>query len=517
MKIYINSRGRKQDYHWHEISARKELPLFSFQNDTIDRFDYLISKEELSILLVFVNNELLLLITALQPEDYRVDSSGTSQRIIRNSIVLVSDFTDEYIFRSIAISALRGELAQKLEDIIEFDDELGFRVTANSNNLLNQLVPEVKVNNLASNLECESLVKLLSNENREQLTYELQSYRLPKREGILVIVTERGRESDLRDEKVWRGLTPRMITGLATKKKPTQAPSINDLIRQIPIFRNVNFWLFLVITCLLLIGLKFTSNPSTTVSGELPSITQVISIYPKDPLIIKANEPFKIEGHFSSEKKKDNNLFSNLIQKINKPNSKFENISADIDDSNEIKGELGTIKFIGKKKQKWSIDMKKGLSSTGDRSINIFRIDKDGNKVLAKSIPITVVDVPPYITSRSSQISCTVGLHDKDLNVFLIGDKIKKKKDQLKVLMRAGSKDDYKILDPTTEIANLLKYQNVDGKNAPKQDLTYIVLASYNLEEEEMKQRAIEISKNQQNCQTIATGNPCVVCFKSSK
>ena len=310
MKIYINSRGKRQDYHWHKILAKKEEPVFDFQNNTIERFSNLINEEKFSILLTFINDELILFITALEPENYRVDSSGTSRRIIRNSLLLISSFSDEHIFRLITISALRGELRQKLEDIIEFDEDAGFKVTANRDNLLNQLMPEVTIGSSATNPEKQSIIKLLSNETKEQLANELQRYSLPKKLGILVVITKRASESDLRNKEVWRGLTPYMTPLLApVKKNRSQLQSINNLIELVKRNFNIKFFLVIAIISMLFFGgLKFIPGIFNSAFEEKVettiSISRALIIKPKQPLTLQVNEPFTIEGSFVRSQKK---------------------------------------------------------------------------------------------------------------------------------------------------------------------------------------------------------------------
>ncbi|MDJ0903169.1 MAG: hypothetical protein QNJ55_30665 [Xenococcus sp. MO_188.B8] len=406
MEIYIKSRGKKIDYRWHEISAEGEESIFNFPNNIIDKFKNLINPKGFSLLLAFFNNELLLLITGLEPKkNYRVDSSGTSQRIIRNSLVLISSFFDESIFRSIIISALRGELAQKLEDIIEFDRDIGFQVTAKYDNLVEQLMPEVEIDNFAPSLEGQSSIRLLSDDSKEQLANELQRYSLPKKEGILVIVTKYVSESDLREERVLRGLTPYMTPHLTSRNRPSSKPEfVNNLIKQVISKLNTKIFLILVFVSLVLLGvskIKMISTRTNPPVSQNPSepvsiVFNVPNYSEKFPFTRYVGEKNLIQGNYYSslidKKKNDNSNFSaNLITKntqLNLSEKEILNIKKLIEVKIDEEYDISDNFSLDPKTQTWSIYREDGFNKGGERKIEIK--NEDNSKYKLRFNPSTI-------------------------------------------------------------------------------------------------------------------------------
>lgn len=315
MKIYINSRGYRQaeDYNWHEIDNQGERGIS--KPAIIEQFSDLISSEDFSVLLAFSAQQLLLVITALQPPTFRVDFTKT--RIIRNSIALVGDYSDERTFRSIAVSALRGELHQILEDMIEFGGSEGFRVKVNNpNELLNQLTSGITVGN--SIPDQERIIQRLSPENQYKLAEELRNNRLPQEQVALVVVSPLVSNTDLENADVWRGLTPNFSSGRVIKK-PQNPPKIEDLIDLLPQLMKIKNLAILIFVFVLMFILsqigwppknpfsKNTQPPIEQTSQAKSEIIANITSPETQNITLQVNKSLTIEGNFAiplSSKKK---------------------------------------------------------------------------------------------------------------------------------------------------------------------------------------------------------------------
>ncbi len=254
MEIYINSRGKKQnqDYHWRHISRQGERP--ASEPDIIREYSKCIDREDFSLVLASSKQKLFLLITGLEPENSRID---IKRRIISNSLALIANWSDEERFRLIAASALQGELAQKLEDTIEFDSEEGFQVKFTYKELLEKITPTFKAGGSPPK-KAENTIQFLSDENKIKLSEELENYRFPRKEGLLVIVARSTPESVLRKKEVWRGLTCNIETSqLATSNNRRENSSIREAIfRIINSQRIVTSLIFLLLGLLLWGGVK---------------------------------------------------------------------------------------------------------------------------------------------------------------------------------------------------------------------------------------------------------------------
>ena len=296
MEVYINSRGknRHQDYHWHKISPEGEKRVL--EQSVIKRFSPLmnmINSEIFSLALAYSEKQLLLFITALEPENGRFQGN----RIIRNSLALVGDLSDEISFRLIAASALQGELAQKLENAIEFDSETGFKINLNYSNFLNQLIPKIRAYNVPP--ELHNSIEFLSKENRIKLSEELKNCSLPQKDGLLVVLTQNISKSILRDRNVWRGLTLDMTEDkLALRQRKISfepSENIGNLIGQIIKLGIKN--IFLIIFVLLVITTLVFFQEKLNITN-LPKIIENIS----QPEIVQRNQNNNIEVNINETK-----------------------------------------------------------------------------------------------------------------------------------------------------------------------------------------------------------------------
>ena len=397
MKIYINSRGygQAEDYHWHEIGDQAERRVS--QPSFIDKFSHLLNRENFSVLLAFSQNQLLLLITALRPERSRNDITGS---IIRNSLALVGDYSDEENLRSIAVSALRNELNQKLENMLEFGGNEGFRVKVNPNDLLNQLITEDTVSKPIPN--SEGRIQFLSQKNQQELAQELQNYRLPRKDGALVVVTESILKSTLETEKVWRGLTSNFHNNLepGNPLPPNLIPKMDDLkdfLGQLLRSKNTKIFVLILIMTVLSFFFResnfFFNKQTLIVQGE---VIAFITKPENNNITFKKDAPVMIEGVLVTKLTKEKDSGSSELIKIEGESSlQVKTISACIyvnKVGSECKKDIMKPKFDSNT-GKWTITIKKPLSQTGKRTINLKALgDKDTEIFLDKNINIKVCE-----------------------------------------------------------------------------------------------------------------------------
>ncbi len=524
MKVYINSRGYRQaeDYHWQEIGNQGERRVS--EPPIISQFSHLINRENFSVLLAFSQNQLLLLITALEPQQSRADTKG---RIIRNSLALVGNYSDEENLRSIAVSALRNELNQKLEDILEFGGSEGFRVKVNLNDLLSQLITGT-VNNSPPNRD--KRIQPLSPKNQDRLAKELQNHRLPRKNGALVngalvVVTESVLKSTLNNGNVWRGLTSNFDSGLPKRERdqrnqtPNVTKNVTDFMKSFLGSKNTQiFFLILIVIALLRfvspqiwgwIGSLMLFN-----NGEQPQLadSQIVASIasPQQNITVKVGEPLVIEGVFATQFEKKKDAESNHLIEIKKGDSslQIETISASIDNNNQLiigKDVDGLVDF-NPENNTWKIEI--SFQDSGHRTINLIGKDSAEKEIVKENIAINVIG----LSEKTNELICTVGLENQNLNVFLVGDNIDNQKEQLKVYMFAGTQSRLYNAPPVkVETPNLLKYQDFDGEGSPNQNSRYTIVAGFN---NITPQTAKDKANKTKNCNTKATGNPCVICYE---
>jgi hypothetical protein len=314
MKIYINSRGYRQtnDYDWQEISSKGGIRVS--KSSILSSFSHLINLEnlilsEFSVLLIASENELLLVVTDLEPPKYRID---IKDRIISNSLALVGNFSDKDKLRSIAVSALENKLklSQQLEDLIEDDDSEGFRIKVSPNDLLNQLTTGCIVNSYTPNPG--QRIQPLSPENKLQLAKELQDCILPQveRDRVLVVVKESASNLIIQKENVWRGLTNKFIEDSIEPRKSLPPAlenifdSIQGLINSIKINKGKTIFGFLIIIITLLNFVYpqfwlWMLNFSPYENSQAIIVKRVEIVAP----LVELGTPLEIQIDFDSKKK----------------------------------------------------------------------------------------------------------------------------------------------------------------------------------------------------------------------
>ncbi|NJN74725.1 MAG: hypothetical protein HC799_19020 [Limnothrix sp. RL_2_0] len=150
-----------------------------------------------------------MLVTALESVPNRLDWAN---RPIRNSVAWTFEVDEdgkrEKIIRSIAILALKNELSKIVCQAISNIDnqDYGFEVASSTLNSIGYSFHD-ELGDLSPNLK-----RWISGDSeyiRQQLCDELKSNKLPKHEGLLILVTTLKNKDFLRTEEVWRGLSTR--------------------------------------------------------------------------------------------------------------------------------------------------------------------------------------------------------------------------------------------------------------------------------------------------------------------
>lgn len=124
MDTYVQSRGISKDYCWLDQNQRKisDLP------ENFKRMLKMVDGDYFSLVIYRANGQLSLLVTALKSQN-RIDNQT---RKICNSVVWagwVGQDSDEAILRSLAIQALNGELAAKVDPaVVSENNAQGFTV-----------------------------------------------------------------------------------------------------------------------------------------------------------------------------------------------------------------------------------------------------------------------------------------------------------------------------------------------------------------------------------------------------
>ncbi|TVU53215.1 MAG: hypothetical protein EA414_13535 [Arthrospira sp. PLM2.Bin9] len=197
MDTYVQSRGISKDYCWLDQNQRKisDLP------DNLKRMLTMVDGDYFSLVIYRANGQLSLLVTALKSQN-RIDNQT---RKICNSVVWAGWFgndSDEGTLRSLAIQALNGELAAKVDPaVISENNEQGFTVNFDRLKPENLGLASVE-NNPADSEKIGNLSAL-----KDELIGDLKKYALPKHDGMLVVVCSTVSKSSLEGERVWRGLS----------------------------------------------------------------------------------------------------------------------------------------------------------------------------------------------------------------------------------------------------------------------------------------------------------------------
>lgn len=137
--MYVQSCGisQNQDYHWRKIISQdnqpREIPLLlraatrienGIQIRLTDKYD----SQEPTVVLAQVNNELLLLITAIAA----IERTKIYGYQVRNSVALTSPYSDEnkQLLRKIVAQVKQNweELRNAIDEAVQSDSDAGFRV-----------------------------------------------------------------------------------------------------------------------------------------------------------------------------------------------------------------------------------------------------------------------------------------------------------------------------------------------------------------------------------------------------
>ncbi len=195
MNIYVKSRGVSKGYSWLDES-QKEIPDPRDLKEAIQ----IVDSDDFSIVLRRLGGQLFLLITGLESQN-RTDNRT---RKIRNSVLWVADGSQEGALRAIATQALGGELAPKVDEAVSSTNkDVGFQVD------FEKLTFEKLVSEPLSQGELKDLTSKIGNlsELKGELIEELKKYSLPKKEGILLVVSPTVSQGILKRNSVWRGLS----------------------------------------------------------------------------------------------------------------------------------------------------------------------------------------------------------------------------------------------------------------------------------------------------------------------
>lgn len=197
MNIYVKSRGVSKGYSWLNES-QKEISDPPDLKEAVQ----IVDSDDFSIVLRRLGGRLSLLITGLESQN-RTDNRT---RKIRNSVLWVADESQEGELRAIAIQALGGELASKVDRTVSSaNNDVGFQVD------FGQLGFKTLVSEPLSQGQPANLTSKIGNlsELKDELIEELKQYSLPQKEGVLllIVVSPTVTQDILERNKVWRGLS----------------------------------------------------------------------------------------------------------------------------------------------------------------------------------------------------------------------------------------------------------------------------------------------------------------------
>ena len=211
MEIYVESRGffQDDDYRWLKVTEQTQIRIDKEDLPAIiQEANQLIDSEAESLVLGRKNNELLFLVTGIEPEE-RVDFAD---RQIRISVAcLIPDVIDnERVLRMLATTTLdpkeRQDLTTEISQAVSLGGETGFQVNfehiqkltnmSKSQNLLQDKLPSTNKKIAELSAKCQA-----------ELGSELQQYRLPNQQGLIVVVTGIKKAETLINAGIWRGLS----------------------------------------------------------------------------------------------------------------------------------------------------------------------------------------------------------------------------------------------------------------------------------------------------------------------
>lgn len=194
MKLAVQSSGtgRDFDYSW----KGDQLP-------ELKNIKSLIESESPSILIKSQNDNLLLVITGIKSN--RKDFSG---RVIRNSVawLVTKNLENEKGIRRLASLALKDQINSELDKLIFPSEDQDFTFDEDALRKMVSIVEGIDSKELDKTRESKQIAKV-GEKNKRELAQELEKYRLPNQDGVLVVVTGVKSERILKETEVWRGLS----------------------------------------------------------------------------------------------------------------------------------------------------------------------------------------------------------------------------------------------------------------------------------------------------------------------
>lgn len=256
LEVYVQSAGNPQElgYCWLD-----QAPTLLSKSNVVK----LLEPNSHSLVIARSDGQLFLLIVGLSSS--RQDFRG---RVIRNTVLWVSpDGKEEEQLRAIAVSALRNELTEKVDQLIWTDDAIGFDFDRDK-------LPRLDVGIQPTNEEPEQQCKIakLSDALRKKLASELERCRLPDGNGPLVIMTGNRNESALIEIPVWRGLS-KLVKSDADKWKDIRDPETGEKV-----FFAIAIALILLVAIVILVAVLLTREPERDPAEDLALPTQTSKV-----------------------------------------------------------------------------------------------------------------------------------------------------------------------------------------------------------------------------------------------
>lgn len=205
MEVYVQSGGVSKEYSWvNEQNQPTVLP-----DDDLKPMINMVDSNYFSVVIYRPKQDRLLLLVTALPSKSRMDNRT---RTIYNSVLWVGTDSDEATLRAIAIKALDGELANKVDEAVHFTDENAVHSIDNDKGFyiddFNKLKPEkLDLDTFESETDdSEKNINLYA--SKDTLTKDLKKYRLPeKKKGMLVVVSSTVSRPKLEENKVRRGFS----------------------------------------------------------------------------------------------------------------------------------------------------------------------------------------------------------------------------------------------------------------------------------------------------------------------
>ncbi|MGI0482965.1 hypothetical protein ACN4EE_19545 [Geminocystis sp. CENA526] len=220
-RIFIETRNKSVDYDWFNgENSKLESP------NIPDLLEKLADTEFESLVLYRQSNELILAITALKSD--RIDNRT---RPIRNSLIWIADNNDDdakiraIIYEYLtAKDELEKEIAKAITETPAIKiDYPKIKAIGNQNN------SEIKQNSSQPDLD-NKIGSFNSDKCKEELINEITSYSLPKKDGLLIFITDSKSKENITKENPWRGLSSKISGGewiILEKKSQSSTSSKN--------------------------------------------------------------------------------------------------------------------------------------------------------------------------------------------------------------------------------------------------------------------------------------------------